>query len=204
MGKALSRVGITGASGCGVTTLGAALAARLVAVHIDTDDHFWVPTDPPYQIKRDVPERLARLAAEQALTGRWVVSGTLDGWAGPALRDVDLIVFLEVPTEVRLERLRRREQARFGDALLPGGAMHETHREFIEWTAKYDLGTEPGRSRPRHEKWLAGLDRPVLRLDGTWPTADLVSAIVSFQRPAGHGIARGGRQRRDDREGPSC
>lgn len=179
MPRSLERIGITGASGCGVTTLGAALAARLGAVHIDTDDHFWVATDPPYQIKRDIPERLARLAAEQALTGRWVVSGTMDGWAEPALRDVQLIVFLEVPTEVRLERLRRREQARFGDSLLPGGAMHETHREFIDWASKYELGTEPGRSRPRHEQWLAGLDRPVLRLDGTRPTGALVEAILA-------------------------
>jgi adenylate kinase family enzyme len=179
MGKGLQRVGITGASGCGVTTLGAALAARLDAVHIDTDEHFWVATNPPYQVKREIPERLVRLAAEQARTGRWVISGTLDGWAEPALRDVDLIVFLEVPTEVRLERLRRREQDRFGDSLLPGGAMHETHVEFIDWAAKYEVGTEPGRSRPRHESWLAGLDRPVLRLDGTRPIGDLVAAILS-------------------------
>jgi adenylate kinase family enzyme len=184
MGKELRRVGITGASGCGVTTLGAALAARLGAVHIDTDDHFWVATDPPYQVKRDVPERLVRLAAEQARTGRWVISGTMDGWAAPALRDVELIVFLQVPTQVRLERLRRREQARFGDSLLPGGAMHETHREFIDWAAKYDLGTEPGRSRPRHEAWLAGLDCRVLRLDGTRPAAELIEAILSDDRPA--------------------
>lgn len=178
MAHELARIGITGASGCGVTTLGAALAARLGAVHIDTDDHFWVSTDPPYQVKRDIPERLERLAAEQARTGLWVVSGTMDGWAEPALRDAQLIVFLEVPTAIRLDRLRKREKARFGDSLLPGGAMHDTHREFIEWAAHYDDGTEPGRSRPRHEAWLAGLDKPVLRLDGTRPTEELVEAVL--------------------------
>lgn len=178
MGNGLSRVGITGASGCGVTTLGAALAESLGAVHIDTDDHFWVSTDPPYQVKREVPERLVRLAAEQARTGRWVISGTLDAWAEPALRDAELIVFVEVPSEVRLERLRRREWARFGDAILPGGAMHDTHREFIEWAARYEDGSLPGRSRPRHEDWLAGLTLPVLRLDGTLPTDVLVRTVL--------------------------
>lgn len=172
------RVGITGASGCGVTTLGAALASRLGAVHIDTDDHYWVATDPPYQVKRGVEECLERIGAEQARTGRWVVSGTLDGWAEPAIGDAELIVFLEAPTEVRLERLRQRERARFGDSLLPGGDMHETHREFIEWAAHYEDGTVPGRSRPRHERWLAGLALPVLRLDGTRPTARLVSEVL--------------------------
>jgi adenylate kinase family enzyme len=159
--------------------LGAALAVRLGAVHIDTDDHFWVATDPPYRVQRGVPERLARIRGEQALTGRWVMSGTLDGWAEPAAREAELVVFLQVPAPIRLERLRRRERARFGDALLPGGAMYETHREFIEWASGYDDGALPGRSRLRHEKWLAGLSVPVLRLDGARPTAELVEAVLA-------------------------
>jgi adenylate kinase family enzyme len=174
----LRRLGITGASGCGVTTLGGALAERLCAVHIDADDHFWVATDPPYWVRREVPERLARIRAEQARTGRWVLSGTLDGWAEAVSRSAELIVFLRVPTQVRLERLRRRERERFGDALLPGGAMHENHREFIEWAAQYEEGALPGRNLPRHEEWLAGLSQPVLRLDGTRPTAELVEAVL--------------------------
>ena len=175
----LGRIGVTGASGCGVTTVGGALAERLGAVHIDSDDHFWVATDPPYRVKREVPERLAGIRAEQARTGRWVLSGTLDGWAEPVSRGAELIVFLRVPTPVRLDRLRRRQQARFGDSLLPGGAMHETHVEFIEWASHYEDAALPGRNLPRHEKWLAGLDVPVLRLDGTRPVAELVGAVLA-------------------------
>ena len=177
----LSRIGITGAPGCGVTTLGRALAARLGAVPIDTDDHYWVATDPPYREKRDVPERLARMRAEQAVSGRWVVSGTLHGWAEGITAEAELIVFLEAPTELRLERLRAREQARFGNSLLPGGAMHDIHREFIEWTAHYEDGTQPGRSRPRHERWLAGLAVPVLRLDSRRSVEELVAAVLADQ-----------------------
>lgn len=174
----LDRIGITGAAGCGVTTLGAALAARLGAVPIDTDDHYWVDTDPPYRDKRDVSERLRRIAAEQARTGRWVMSGTLQGWAESAIKEAQLIVFLEAPTDIRMERLRRREQGRFGDALLPGGAMHDIHRAFIEWAAQYEEGAQPGRSRPKHERWLAGLEIPVLRLDSTQATDQLVAQIL--------------------------
>ena len=174
----LDRIGITGAPGCGVTTLGRALAARLAAVHIDTDDHLWVATDPPYREKREVSDRRRRMAAEQARSDRWVVSGTLDSWAEGVADEAELIVFLEAPTEVRLERLRRREQGRFGDSLLPGGAMHRTHREFIEWAAQYEWGTQPGRSRPKHERWLSHLEIPVLRLDATRTVDDLVSEVL--------------------------
>jgi thymidylate kinase len=125
-----------------------------------------------------VLDRLRRIADEQARTGKWVVSGTLDAWAEGLAHDAELIVFLEAPTEVRIERLRRREQARFGDSLLPGGAMHRTHREFIAWAAQYEQGTEPGRSRPRHECWLARLAIPVLRLDSTRPPNELVAEIL--------------------------
>lgn len=162
-----------------MTTLGRALAARLGAVHIDTDDHLWEATDPPYQHKREASERRRLMAAEQARSGRWVVSGTLDSWAEGVAEDAELIVFLEAPTEIRIERLRQREQARFGDALLHGGAMHETHCEFIEWAALYEAGTEPGRSRPKHERWLARLAIPVLRLDSTRPPDELVEAILA-------------------------
>ena len=174
----LSRVGVTGAPGCGVTTLGKALAARMDAVPIDTDDHLWADTDPPYQKKRDAAERMRRMAAEQARSGRWVISGTLDSWAEGVARDAELIVFLEAPTALRLERLRQRERARFGDSLLPAGAMHDTHRDFIEWAGQYEQGTQPGRSRAKHERWLAAQSVPVLRMDATRPLDELVSDVL--------------------------
>ena len=175
----LNRVGITGAPGCGVTTLGSAFAARLGAVHIDTDDHYWENTDPPYRTKRDVADRLRTIRAEQARTGRWVLSGTLDNWAEAALAGVELILFLEAPTEVRMARLRQREEARFGDMLLAGGEMHDIHREFIDWAAQYEVGAQGGRSRPRHEHWLTGLAVPAQRLDSTLPVDALVTEALS-------------------------
>ena len=161
-----------------MTTLARLLAERLDAVLIDTDDCLWAPTEPPNQHKRPVEERRRLMAAEQARTGRWVVSGTLDSWAEGVADTAELIVFLEAPTEIRLARLRRREQARFGDALLPGGVLHDTHREFIDWAARYEDGTEPGRSRPKQERWLARLPVPPLRLDSTRPPDELVAAIL--------------------------
>lgn len=181
------RVYVTGASGCGVTTLGRALAEALGAVAIDTDDHYWVPTDPPYREKRPPGERVARIAALQAASPRWVVSGTAESWGAPLVEAAELIAFLEAPTEVRLERLRRRERGRFGDALLPGGAMHDTHREFIAWAGQYEEGREPGRSRPRHERWLAGVAKPVLRLDSTRPVGALVAAVLACGEGGGGG-----------------
>ena len=59
--RTINRIHITGASGCGVTTLGQALAAQLQFAVLDADDFFWEPTVPPFQKKRNRPDRLAML-----------------------------------------------------------------------------------------------------------------------------------------------
>jgi adenylate kinase family enzyme len=48
----MRHVHILGASGSGATTLGAALAQRLGFTHLDSDDFFWIKTDPPYVTPR--------------------------------------------------------------------------------------------------------------------------------------------------------
>ncbi len=174
---------ITGASGCGVTTLGRALAIQLGGIALDIDDFYWIPTHPPYQYKRPVEERLRLLNDAIPADLPWVISGACDSWASPLIPRFDLVVFLRVPTEVRLARLRHRERSRFGDeAVAPGGYFHQNHAEFIEWASHYESGDLPGRSLPRHEAWLRTLHCPVLRLVGDQPVAALTSAVMEHLR----------------------
>ncbi|HMD05355.1 MAG TPA: hypothetical protein VKG68_08755, partial [Candidatus Binatus sp.] len=120
------RIHIMGASGAGVTSLGRALADALAAPHHDTDDYFWLPTTPPYREQREVAERL-RLMHEMFLPRPgWVLSGSLDGWGSSIVPLLDLVIFVYVPTAIRLERLRAREAVHFGaDAVAPGGWRHQ-------------------------------------------------------------------------------
>jgi adenylate kinase family enzyme len=163
----IDRLHILGASGAGTTALGRALSARFGYTPLDTDDYFWEPTDPPFQRPRDRDVRRTLLAAALDAHPRWVLSGSLCGWGDLFIPRFDLVVFLWVPTEIRLARLRERERQRFGTAALaPGGAMHNAHVAFMTWAAAYDEGGEDMRSRQRHEQWLAVLPCPCLRLEG--------------------------------------
>ena len=74
------RVHVVGASGSGTTTLGRALAGRLAVPHHDTDDFFWLPSEPQFQHLRERGERQAMLGAALARTPGWVLSGSLCGW----------------------------------------------------------------------------------------------------------------------------
>jgi len=78
----------------------------------------------------------------------------------------ELVVFLWVPTDVRIARLRAREISAFGtEALAPGGSMHENHEKFIAWAGDYDSGGLEMRSLSRHQAWLARISCPVVRFD---------------------------------------
>ena len=172
------RIHIMGASGAGVTTLGRALATELAIPHHDTDDYYWLPTNPSFSEKRPIDQRL-RLMEEVFLPrAEWVLSGSLESWGDPVVGLLDEIVFLTVPTDVRLARLREREARRYGEpAISSGGWRHEESSEFLEWASHYDDGTREGRSLPRHEKWLSTMTCPVHRLDGNRPTEDLVVEV---------------------------
>ena len=172
------RIYITGASCAGVTTLGSALGRHFDLRHIDVDDFYWLPTQPPYTTKR-APEQRVGLIREEMGEGGWVLTGSFDGWGDALIADVDLIVFVATPTPVRMERLMAREKERYGDRILPGGDMQEIHVAFRQWASQYDDPGFSGRSRARHEAWLSQQHAPVIRLDGTLAREELTARVIA-------------------------
>jgi adenylate kinase family enzyme len=167
------RILVTGASGSGTSTLGRALATALQAAFVDADDLFWLPTDPPFKLKRDAAERAALLREWLGSNRSLVLSGSIDGW-GTDLEDAfNLIVFLRAPAEVRVDRLRMRELRQLG----------RVDEEFIAWAAQYDVGAMPGRSLARHLAWLESRTGPVLRLSGADSVDALRSAVLQALDP---------------------
>ncbi|MDE5451271.1 hypothetical protein GWE18_00065 [Bradyrhizobium sp. CSA112] len=171
------RIHVMGASGAGVTSLGRALAGALAIPHHDTDDYFWLPTEPPYRDKRDVAERLKLMQDVFLPRAAWVLSGSLNGWGDVLIPNFDAVVFLTTPRDMRLQRLRAREATRFGaDAVAPGGWRHAETEEFIEWASGYEDGNV-SRNQAKHQAWLAQLPCPVLRMDGSRPLPELVAEV---------------------------
>ena len=168
-----------GASGSGTTTLGRALAERLGYVHLDTDDYFWLPTDPQFTAKRPIPERLAMMNADiDAAEKGAVISGSLTGWGDPLIPRFTLAVRVVTDTATRLERLRQREYARFGERIREGGDMHAEHEAFLAWAARYDAGDVNMRSKACHDAWQEALPCRVITVDGTAPLESSVSRVL--------------------------
>jgi adenylate kinase family enzyme len=163
--------------------LGRALATRLGCPHLDTDDFFWWPSDPPFQHVRARGERQALLGTALERSPDWVLSGSLCGWGDRFIPLFERVVFLWVPPDVRLGRLHERERRRYGAAIAPGGRQHEAYQRFMTWAAGYDDGLDvPERCRRLHEQWLAGLPCPVERFMDAGSTEDHVEAIMGGLR----------------------
>jgi adenylate kinase family enzyme len=172
------RINVIGGSGSGTSTLGRALATALAIPHFDSDDYFHAPSDPPFQKPRDVEERLELICRDLRPDQNWVLSGGIVGWLPCPRLDFTFIVFLYVPTPVRIERLRFREWARFGSRIEEGGDMHDTHREFIEWASRYDEGDIEGKTLTRHEAFLREQQCNVLEYRGVRTLPEITASVL--------------------------
>ena len=177
---AYKRIHITGASGSGTTALGRVLAERLDLVHLDTDDYFWIPTDPPYQDIRETSERQNLLSQDMLKYSKWISTGSLCGWGDFALEFFDLMIFLFVPQEIRIKRLLEREKTRCPESFIEGTLRNSQFNEFIDWAKKYDNGGMEVRSLYMHKQWLDKLNCPVLQIEGDLSVAESIKRVEEF------------------------
>ena len=104
-----------------------------------------------------------------------VVAGSVVDWGSEVEDAFALIVFLTVPAELRIERLKRREESTLGSIDL----------NFLAWAAQYDDGHMPGRSLAIHEHWLAQRSSKILRIEGNGSVEDSLRRISDFLRDSG-------------------
>lgn len=178
--KPAPRLNVIGASGTGKSTLAKALSLRLGVPLFESDDYYHLPSDPPYSRQRPVEERLKLIKRDLGGNSSWVLSGCVAGWGADPGIAYSLVVFLYLPPPLRLERLRSREQARFGARIQPGGDMHAAHLEFMDWTAGYDSGASGGgNTLTAHRAFLGGLSCPVIKLETPMTPEEQLAAVLA-------------------------
>lgn len=110
-------VHIYGASGSGTTTLAKYISEKLGYAFMDTDDYFWKPTNPPYKEKREISERLQLMKTDIAKFDKVIISGSLVEWGDELIPLFTFVIRLDTATDIRIERLKRREYGRFGSRI---------------------------------------------------------------------------------------
>lgn len=163
---------IYGASGSGTSTLGRKICDELGYHFMDTDDYFWLPTNPKFTTKRDPKERIALMKRDIEKADNVVISGSLVDWGDELVPMFTLAIRLDTATEVRLQRLKQREKAAFGNRIEEGGDMYHTHVKFIEWASAYDTGGLDMRSKAKHDEWEKSLQCKRILLNGAGDLED--------------------------------
>lgn len=173
------KIHIVGASCAGSTTLGRALSVRLGFPYFDTDDYFWEPSYPLFTIRRNPDERSHMIQEDLAKHSNWILGGSVINW-GPEWPSIfDLVIFLYVPREIRMQRLKNREFQIYGNSLFTDENVASRYRTFINWAHGYDDNTTNGRNLKAHESWLKQLKCPVININGDFTVRERLEIILS-------------------------
>ena len=165
---------ICGMNGSGKSTLGFALAESLGWRFIDNENLYFPKADPlhPYAAERTQAEVERLLLAEVRRDERFVFAAVRGNYGEAVLPHYKAAVLVEVPRDIRLERVKARSFARFGARMQPGGDLYESEKRF------YDLIA--ARPEDYATRWLDRVDIPVLRVDGTRPVGENVALITEW------------------------
>ena len=163
---------ICGLNGSGKTTLASALAKELKLKHMDIEQYYFTSTDNPYASSRTRAEVEQLLLEDIKQNPRFVFSAVNGNMIPEINANYDLVVYLNVPLDMRMKRIRQRAIDKFGDRVLPGGDMYEQEEKFFAYAEK--------RTPEKIENWLKTLSCKVIRLDGTKPIQENVELIKSL------------------------
>jgi dephospho-CoA kinase len=164
---------ICGLNGTGKSTLGRILADRMGYEFIDNEDLFFPKTDPSYTFSSPRSEEEVIRLLEDKISGnnRFIFAAVKGNYGDRLVALLDYIVLIEVPKQIRSNRVRDRSYLKFGDRILPGGDLYEKENKWFSLT--------DNRPDTYVTDWLETLDCPVIRIDGTLPVEKNVNYLLS-------------------------
>ena len=160
---------ICGLNGCGKTTTGREVAARLGFKRMDVEDYYFLDSEIPFSVSRTKDEVRELMWSDIQQHKNYVLSSVGCDWGEKIENTYALAVFLSAPKETRMARIDHREIIRFGDRVLEGGDMYEQQKQFRQFVA--------GRTEEPYREQIKRLTCPVLELDATLPLEKIVEQI---------------------------
>ena len=160
---------ICGLNGSGKTTLAKALAHDLNFKHMDIEDYYFTDVNNPYSSSRTRDEVEKLLLADITHNPCFVFSAVNGNTTNELSKYYSIIVYLDVPSEIRMKRIRQRAIDKFGKRVLLGGDMYQQEESFFAFAEK--------RTPEGIENWLKSVSCKVLRLDGTKPIQENIELI---------------------------
>ena len=165
---------ICGLNGAGKSTLGKALAEKLDFHLLDIEDVYFPKTNPdyPYASPRTRDEVEKILLHEMKMHENFILSSVKGDYGEDIYSFFQYAILLDVPRDIRLERVKERSFQKFGSRMLSGGDLYEQEEKFFRLVASRDENTV--------EEWVKFLRCPVIRIDGTKPIDENTNVIMEL------------------------
>lgn len=163
---------VCGLNGAGKSTLGKALAKKLNFHFIDNEDLYFPKKDPVYLYADPrTHEEVEKLLLNEINAHENFVFSSVKGDYGESVYSFfQYAVLIDVPRDIRIERVKNRSFQKFGDRMIPGGDLYEQEQHFFDFV-KF-------RAEDTVEKWVRSLSCPVIRIDGTKPVEENINLIM--------------------------
>ena len=159
---------IIGPSASGKTTLGKKVAELLGFPYFDVDDFIWrFDTPELYTVMYSREEKISRLQDAIAPYEHFVMAGSMSSFHQAFDDSFEMMVFLYVDPDIRVQRANERAIQRFGDRVLKGGDMYESNLDFLKKIRRYETDGSPNLTEQK--AWMESLSCKKLELDGTEP-----------------------------------
>lgn len=177
-----------GLNGAGKSTLGKAVAKKLGFYFLDSEELCFDKAENAYDYTsaRAQEEVIKRLFSEIRAHENFVFASVKGDYGAALLAFFQYAVLLEVPREVRLQRVYNRSYLEFGDRMLPGGDLYKQENAFFD--------VVKSRAENTVEKWVQALTCPIMRVDGTKSVEEnadfIITQIQNGRRLPGTAIQR--------------
>lgn len=152
---------ICGGNGAGKSTLSKALADKTGWIFRDIEDYYFPKTDPDYlyAVQRTEEEVVNLLYEDLKRDGSFIFASVRGNHSEKTAAMFTCAVFVSVPKEIRMKRVRQRAFDKFGDRVSEGGDLYEREKAFYDIIEK--------RTDKTITDWLEVMDIPVIMVDGT-------------------------------------
>lgn len=152
--------------------MGKVLARQLGFHFVDSEQLYFPKTDPhyPYASPRTRKEVEQLLFREIKAHKDFVLASVKGDYGETIYPFFQYAVWMDVPSDIRLQRVKERSFQKFGSRMLPGGDLYEQEESFFDFVKS--------RAENTVEEWLLSLRCPVIRVDGTKPIEENVEFII--------------------------
>ena len=149
-----------------------ALAEKIGFHFIDNENLYFsrTNTDEPYTNAKSRIEVERLLMEEVSRHPDFVFSAVKGDYGKDIVPMYNYVVVIEVPKEIRSQRVRNRSFQKFGSRMQMGGDLYKQEEAFFRMVES--------RQDDYVENWLQSVKCPIIRVDGTKPIEENVEHII--------------------------